>query len=187
MQKAANPKPSAPVKSVLKKGSKETINIYKHELAVDVRIRVQYTRKKNEVSKKVCVCLAGGFDFIRETFLEGKTDVAFLGKEGRKLKKKLTKTTADFPSTTFELTKNYASVLNLFAFNDGRQGTSKVVDLCMVLGTDTKIEPLLEEWRMNFSEKGIKIRKKQCKLVHNFDKSMFLGIPTGVPITVVER
>ena len=50
-------KTSTPVKSVLKRGSRETIKIYKHELVVDVKVRVKCTRKKNEIRKKVCACL----------------------------------------------------------------------------------------------------------------------------------
>ena len=56
----------------------------------------------------------------------------------------------------------------------------------MVLGTDAEIEPLLEEWRMDLSERDIDIRKTQCQIVHIFDRFMILGIPTGVSVPVVE-
>ena len=50
---------------------------------------------------------------------------------------------------------------NPFVFTDRRQGTSKTVDLFMALGMDTRIEPLLEEWRMDLSERRIETRKKK--------------------------
>ena len=109
--------------------------------------------------KKVVNCLGGGLDFIRETLLEGKLEVAFIGKEGRGSKKPPIRATSDFPSTAYALTKDYAFVSIPYAFNDGWD-TSKTVDLCMVMGMDVEIEPLLEEWRMDLSERGIEIRKK---------------------------
>ena len=66
-EKVANSRKT--VKSALKKGPKETIKIYKYELIVDVRIRVQYTRKKNKVRKQVYPCLGEGHNFIRNTLL----------------------------------------------------------------------------------------------------------------------
>ena len=107
-------------------------------------------------------CLGGGLDFISETLLEGKLEVAFTGKEGREPKKTPIRTTSDFPSTAYVLTKDYAFVSNPHAFNDGRNA-SKTVDLCMVMGMDVEIKPLLEEWRMDLSERGIKIRKSRTK------------------------
>ena len=56
----------------------------------------------------------------------------------------------------------------------------------MVLGIDAEIEPLLEEWRIDLSKRGIYIRKRQGQIVHTFDRFMLLGIPTGVPVPVVE-
>ena len=73
------------MKSVLKKGPKEKIKVSKSELVVDVKVKVNYTRKKNEVRKQVCNCLGGILDFIWETLLEGKTEVTFLGKKGRQI------------------------------------------------------------------------------------------------------
>ena len=55
------------------------------------------------------------------------------------------------------------------------------------MGMDEDIEPMLEKWRMDLSERGVKIRKKPGQLVHTFGKFMLLGVPTGVPIPVVER
>ena len=52
----------------------------------------------------------------------------------------------------------------------------------MVLGMDAEIEPLLEERRMELSERGIYTRKKQGQIVHTFDRFMLLDIPTGVPV-----
>ena len=98
-------------------------------------------KKKNEVRKKVVNCLGGGLDFTRETLLEGKLEVAFIGKEGKGSKKTPIRTTPDFPSTEYALTKDYAFVSNPCAFNDGRD-TSKTVDLCMFMGMDVNIEPL---------------------------------------------
>ena len=57
----------------------------------------------------------------------------------------------------------------------------------MVLGIDTKLELLLEEWRMDLSERGTEIRKKQFQIVHTFERFMILSIPTGVPIPVVRE
>ena len=72
---------------------------------------------------------------------------------------------SDVPSTAYALTKDYAFVSNPHAFNDGRE-TSKAVDLCIVMGMGVEIEPLLEEWRMNLSERGIEIKKKPGQIVH---------------------
>ena len=55
------------------------------------------------------------------------------------------------------------------------------------MGMDEDIEPMLEKWRMDLSERGVEIRKKPGQLVHTFDKFMVLGVPTGVPLSVVER
>ena len=35
--------------------------------------------------------------------------------------------------------------------------------------------------------KGIDIRKRQCQIVHTFDRFMILDIPTRVPVPVIER
>ena len=40
----------------------------------------------------------------------------------------------------------------------------------MVMGMDVEIEPLLEEWRMDLSERGIKTRKKPGQIAHICDK-----------------
>ena len=87
-------------------------------------------------------------------------EVAFLGKEGRKSKTKPNRKTADFPTIAFALTQKYAFVSNKFAFSDGRQGNTKTVDMCMALGMDEEIEPMLEEWRVDLEERGVIIRKK---------------------------
>ena len=79
----SNSKTGLPIKSALKKGPREKIKAFKYNLVVDVRVKISYTRKKNEVRKQVCNCLGGSLNFIRETLLEGKLEVAFLGKEGR--------------------------------------------------------------------------------------------------------
>ena len=136
--------------------------------------------------KQVVNCLGGDLDFIRETLLEGKLEVAFISKEGREPKKPPTRTTSDFPSTAYVLTKDYAFVSNPYAFNDGRNA-SKTVDLCMVMGMDVEIDPLLEEWRMDLSEKRIEIRKKPGQIVHACDKWMTIGVPTGVPTPIIEK
>ena len=107
-------------------------------------------------------CLGEGLCFIRETFLKGKLESAFIGKEGKGSKKPPIRTISDFPSTAYALTKDYVFVSNSYAFNDGRE-TSRIVDLGMVMGMDVEIEPLLEEWRMDLSERGIKIRKSRTK------------------------
>ena len=112
--------------------------------------------------KKVVNCLGGGLDFIRETLLQGKLEVAFTGKEGRESKKPPIRTRSDFPSTAYVLTKDYAFVSNPHAFNGG-WNASKMVDLCMVIGMDVEIELLLEDWRMDLSERGTEIRKKRAK------------------------
>ena len=57
----------------------------------------------------------------------------------------------------------------------------------MVMGMDVEIELLLEEWRMDLSERGIEIRKKPGQLVHTCGKWVTLGVPTGVPTSMVER
>ena len=126
-------------------------------------------------------------DFIRETLLEGKSEVVFLGKEGRKSKMNPIKTTADFPTTAFVLTQKYGFMSNPFAFSNGLQGNTKTVDMCMVLGMDEVIEPMLEKWRMDLAERGVEIRKKPGQEVHTFDKFMVLGAPTSVPPAVTER
>ena len=74
-------KAAAPLKPALKKGPREKIKTFKHEMVVGVKIKISYTRQKNEVRKQVYNCLGGTLDFFRETLLEGKSDVAFLGKE----------------------------------------------------------------------------------------------------------
>ena len=43
----SNSKTVTPMKSALKKGPKETIKVFKCELVVDVKVKVNYTRKKN--------------------------------------------------------------------------------------------------------------------------------------------
>ena len=140
-----NNKPAPPRGSALKRGSREKIKTFKHEMVVDVKVKISYTRQKCEVRKQVCNCLGGTLDFIRETLLEGKLDVAFLGKEGKKSEANPIKTTADFPSTACAFTKKYVALSNEYAFSDGRQGNIKTVDMCMVLGMDVEIEPNLEE------------------------------------------
>ena len=156
----SNTKTATPMKSALRKGPKESIKVFKHKLVADVRVRVNCTKKKNKVSKQVCNCLEGGLDFIRKTLLEGKMEVAFLGKEGRKSKKKH-QNDVRFPIYSFLL--------------------------CLSMGMNVEIEPLLEEWRMDLSERGIEIRKKLSQPVHACDKWITLGFPTGVPTPIVER
>ena len=85
-----------------------------------------------------------------------------------------------FPSTAYALTKDYAFASNPYAFNDGQE-TSKTVDLCMVMGMDVEIEPLLEEWRIDLSERGIEIKKKPGQMVYTCDRWMTTGVRTGVP------
>ena len=63
---SSNIKTTTPMKSALRKGPKETVNVFKHDLVVDVRVRVNYTNKKNEVRKQVCNCLGGCLDFNRK-------------------------------------------------------------------------------------------------------------------------
>ena len=70
-------KTTDPMKSVLKKGPKVAIKTYKHELVVTIRARVTYERKKNQVRKKFNAGLSDALKLIRDTLLEGKTDVAF--------------------------------------------------------------------------------------------------------------
>ena len=84
---SSNTKTATLMKFALRKGPKETVKIFKHDLVVNVRVRVNYTKKKNEVRKQVCNYLGGGLDFIRETLLEGTMEVAFLGKEGKEFKR----------------------------------------------------------------------------------------------------
>ena len=146
---------------------------------------MQYTGKKNEIRKQVYVCLGEGLNFIRDTLLERKEDMTFLGKEGRKSEKPPIRTTSDFPLSAYKLTKGYACGSNPYAFFDGHRGNSKQVDICMVLGTGKEIAPLLDEWTMDLAERGIGIKKYQ--LVHTYDKFMFLGVLTRVFIPVVER
>ena len=40
------------MKSALRKGPKETVKVFKHDLVMDIRVRVTYAKKKNEVQKK---------------------------------------------------------------------------------------------------------------------------------------
>ena len=162
----SNSKTVTPLKSALKKGPKETIKVFKCELVVDMRVRINYTSKKNEVRKQVCNYLGGILGFILEMLLEGKAEVAFLGKEGRKPQANPIKTTADFPTKAFGLTQKYASVSNPYAFSNGRQGNSKTVNLCMVMGMDEDIKLMLEKWKMDLSERGVEIRKKPGQEVH---------------------
>ena len=53
----SNSKTGLPMKSALKKGPKEKIKVLKHELVVDVQVKISYTRKKNKARKQVCNCL----------------------------------------------------------------------------------------------------------------------------------
>ena len=71
-----------------------------------MKVRVNYT-KKNNVRKEVVDYLGGRLDFTRETLLEGKLGVVFIGKEGMESKKTPIRTTSVFPSTTHVLTKDY--------------------------------------------------------------------------------
>ena len=73
-------KASTPMKSALRKGKKETIKNYKHELVVMVRAKVTYERKKNQVRKKTNEALSAALMLMRDTLLEGKSDIVFLGK-----------------------------------------------------------------------------------------------------------
>ena len=155
-----NSKPAPPRGSALRRGPREKIKTFKHELVVHMKIKTSYKRKKNKVRKQVYNCLGGTSEFIWETLLEGKSEVSFLGKEGRKSKTKPIRTTADFPTTAFALTQKYAFVFNKFAFSEGRQGNTKTVDMCMIRGMDEEIEPMLEEWRVDLEERGVIIRKK---------------------------
>ena len=85
--------------------------------------------------------------------------MAFLGKEMRKSEKPPIRMTADFLSSAYELTKGYNCVPNPLAFFDGRRDNSKQVDICMVLGMDKEIAPLLDEWTMDLTERGIDTKK----------------------------
>ena len=85
------------MKSAPRKRPKETVKVFKHDLFVDIKVRVTYAKKKNEVRKQVIGCLGEGLYFVRETLLEGKLDVAFIGKEGKRSKKSPIRTTSDFP------------------------------------------------------------------------------------------
>ena len=180
-------KPTDPTKSVLKnalkKGPKKSVKVYKYELVVTVKTRVTYVRKKNEVRKKVYVSLNEALTLMRE----GGTDVAFLGKDGRKSTIPPIRKLSDFPTTAYALKENYAFVPNKFAFTDAKLGTSKVVELCMIIGMDKEIVPTLEAWEMDLAEKGIEIKEKKCQLLHTHDKHMILGCPTSLPPLLVER
>ena len=157
-------------------------------IVVDVRVKVQYTRRNIEVCKKVCTVLGETIDFTYQGYTSRKQNGHRLYRQGRKeISKETHQDDGRFPLTALDVIRNYASAPHRYAFNDGRQGTFKSVDLCMVLGIDAEIESLLEEWRMDLSERGIvDIRKKQGQIVHTFDRFMLLGIPTGVPVPVVE-
>ena len=181
-----NSKAAAPSKPALRRGNKEKIRTFKHELVVEVRIRVSYTKGENEVRKQVYSGLGGTLDFIRETLLEGESDVVFLGKEEWKSKATPIRTTADFPSTACALTKKYAVLPNESAFRDGRQ-TTKAVDLFMIIGMDVEIEPKLGDWRTDLEERGVTIRKKPGQIIHTYDGFMLLGTPTPLSPTVVKR
>ena len=39
------------MKSALRKGPKETVKVFKHDLVVGIRVRVTWAKKKNEVQK----------------------------------------------------------------------------------------------------------------------------------------
>ena len=161
---SSNTKTVTPMKSALRKGPKETVKVFKHDLVVDVRVRVNYTNKKNKVRKQVCNCLGEAWTSSgRRSWKARWKWFSSAKKEGNP--KNPIKTTSDFSSTAFVLTKDYAFVSNLYAFSDGRN-TSKTVDLCMVMGMDVEIEQLLEEWRMNLSERGIEIREKPGQRPH---------------------
>ena len=184
--KAAGPMKSA-LKTSLKKKPKTAIKTYKCELVVTVRARVSYERKKNQVRKKLYESLSNALTLMRDTLLEGKTDVAFLGKEGKQSTIPAIRTLADFPGTAFAFKRDYACISNQFAFTDARQGTSKVVELCMTMGMDEEIGPMLVEWEMDLAEKGIDIKEKKCQILHTHDQNMLLGVPTSLPPSVVER
>ena len=124
--------------------------------------------------------MGGDLDFIWKTLLEGMMEVAFLDKEGREFKKHQN----DIKHPLHGICPDKR--LCLYAFSDWRH-TFKTVDLCMVIGIDIEIEPLLEEWRMDLLERGIKIRKKPGPLVHTCDKWMTLGVPTGILTSMAER
>ena len=134
------------MKSVLKKGPKVAIKTYKHELVVTIRARVTYKREKNQVRKRFNAGLSDALKLIRDTLLEGKSDVAFLGKEGRKSTKPAIRTLADFPGIAYAFKRDYAFIPSPFAFMDARKGTTKTVELCMVLGMDEEIGPRRGTW-----------------------------------------
>ena len=54
-----NTKTATPMKSALRKGPKETVKVFKHNLVVDIRIRVTY-EKKEELSAQKNDWLSGG-------------------------------------------------------------------------------------------------------------------------------
>ena len=47
-----NTKTTTPMKSVSRKGPKETIKVFKHDLVVDIRVRVTYAKRKTKCEKK---------------------------------------------------------------------------------------------------------------------------------------
>ena len=59
-----NNKTAAPQKSALKNGKKEKLKTYKHELVVEVRLKVNYTKGKGEVRKQVYKGLGETLGFI---------------------------------------------------------------------------------------------------------------------------
>ena len=40
------------MKSVLRKGPKKTVKIFKHDLVVDVRVRLNYTKRRTKCASK---------------------------------------------------------------------------------------------------------------------------------------
>ena len=74
----------APMKSALRKKTKETVKEFKNKLTVTVRLSVTFERKKKQIRKKVYAKLIDTLRLIREDLLEGESDVAFLPGKRRK-------------------------------------------------------------------------------------------------------
>ena len=76
---------------------------------------------------------------------------------------------------------------NPYAFKDGREGTSKMVEGSFILGMNVDIRQVLENGEIDLLELGLELKVKKCQILSTHDKHMVLGAPTSVPVAILKR
>ena len=74
-----------------------------------------------------------------------------------------------------------------YAFKDGREGNSKLVEGTFMLGLDVDIRQVLENGEMDVLELGLELKIKKRQILSTHDKHMVLGTPTSIPVAVLKR